>query len=136
MTEKLEYPVELKYTETHEWVRIDDDTAKLGITAFATTSLSDITFVQFDAEVGDELSKGETFGEVESVKTTSDLYMPVSGKVIAVNAELEESGDLDELMKDPYEFGWMLEIELTDPDEIKELLSVSEYEKHTQTVQH
>ena len=127
----MSYPSDLKYTETHEWIKAEGNTAKIGITSFAITALTDLTYLQFDTEVGDNLSKGETFGDIESVKTTSELYMPLSGEIVSINKELENTDNLEKLMKDPYEFGWMLEVKISEPSELETLLPMETYEKHT-----
>ena len=121
-------PEDLKYSKTHEWVQVKGKQARIGITAHAISELGDLTFLELSAEEGEVINQGEAFGEVESVKTTSELYSPISGKITAVN---EDIGDmLDELTDDPYETGWMIQIEIATPDEIEELLSVEDYEKH------
>lgn len=121
-------PEDLKYSKTHEWVQVKGKQARIGITAHAIGELGDLTFLELSAEEGEVINQGEAFGEVESVKTTSELYSPISGKITAVN---EDIGDmLDELTDDPYETGWMIQIEIATPDEIEELLSVEDYEKH------
>ncbi len=121
------YPKNLKYTQTHEWLKVEGKKAKIGISEFAIKELTDLTFLQFDVEVGDELAKGQAFGEVESVKTTSSLYMPVSGKILAIHTEVADQ--LEDMMKDPYEFGWLIEVELTNPTEVEKLYDAAAYEK-------
>jgi len=117
-------PADLKYTEDHEWLRAEDDgSATIGITDHAQTSLGDITFVELPA-VGDNLTKGDTFGTVESVKAASDLYAPVSGEVVAVNEALED--EPEQVNGDPYGTGWMIKIK---PDgEPEGLLDAAGYE--------
>lgn len=121
------YPSDLKYTTSHEWVKVEGDTIKIGITSFAITELTDLTFLQFEVEVGDAIDKGDNIAEVESVKTTSEVYTPVSGEIVELNEDLPEM--LDDLMKDPYEIGWMMKIKLSDSSELDDLLSVEAYEK-------
>lgn len=121
------YPTDFRYTKTHEWVRVEGKKAKVGISSFAIQELTDLTFLQFDVEVGDELAKGQEFGQVESVKTSSSLYLPVAGKVIAINDKVTD--ELEKLMKDPYHFGWMIEIELLHPEEVSSLMDAAAYEK-------
>ena len=104
-------PNNLKYSEDHEWVKVDGDTVTIGITEFAQSELGDIVFVELPDE-GDEIEKGEDFGSVESVKTVSELYAPVSGEVIEINEELEDSPEL--VNESPYEEAWMLKIKLSD----------------------
>jgi glycine cleavage system H protein len=116
------YPKNLKYSKEHEWV--DLETKKIGITHFAQDSLGDVVFVELP-EIGTELEVGDTIGVVESVKAVSDIYSPVSGKVIAVNEELLDSPEL--INQDPYGKGWILEMEITGGE--NELLDATEYQK-------
>lgn len=114
-----EIPAELYYTEEHEWVlRTGDDTVRVGITDYAQAALGDVVFVQLP-DVGAELTSGESFGEVESTKSVSDLYAPVSAKVLAVNENLESSPDL--VNSDPYGEGWLVDLQL-DADEMEAAL--------------
>lgn len=121
----FEIPADLRYLETHEWVRSTDGTAVVGITDFAQDELGDIVFVELPA-TGDDLVAGEAFGVIESIKAVSDLYAPVSGTVTAVNEELVDRPEL--VNDDPYDDGWMLEVDLDDPDELDELLEPAAYE--------
>ena len=130
------YPSHLKYAKSHEWLKVEGDCAKAGISSFAISQLTDLTYLQFNVDVGDTISKGQSFGDVESVKTASELYSPVSGEVVAVNKSLENTDNLEGLMKDPYEVGWMIEIKISNPSEVKELLSISDYEKHAENEAH
>ena len=124
----MEYPGELKYTKEHEWVRIEGDTGTLGITDFAQGELGDVVFVELPA-VGDTLSKDATFGTIEAVKAVSDLFAPLTGEVIEVNAAL---GDTPELVnKEPYGQGWMLKIRISNPDEVSSLLDATAYQALT-----
>lgn len=116
-------PENLKYTNDHEWALIEGNVATIGITDFAQQSLGDIVFVELPQE-GDSLSKGESFGVVESIKSVSDLYAPLSGTIIQRNSGLEDSPEL--LNNDPYQ-NWMLKIELSNQDEVGQLLNSSEY---------
>jgi len=125
----LNVPKHLRYTEEHEWVKVEDNKVKIGITDFAQDELGDIVFVELP-EVGDEVTKDEPFGSVESVKTVSELYAPVSGKVVAVNEELEDAPEL--VNESPYEKAWMIEVEPSDISEVDTLLSPEDYEKHIQ----
>ncbi len=118
------YPKDLKYTEEHEWVRVEDGVATVGITHYAQEQLGDIVFVELP-EVGQRLEKGESFGVVESVKTVSDLYSPVSGTVTAINEELLDAPE--KVNEDPYGAGWMIKLELADEGELAELLDAAEY---------
>jgi glycine cleavage system H protein len=104
---EMKIPAELKYTEDHEWVRVEGDTATVGITDFAQGELGDVVFVEIETE-GEELDKGETFGTVEAVKTVSDLFMPMGGEVAEVNEELADEPEL--VNKDPYGKGWMIKL--------------------------
>ena len=118
-------PAELKYTKDHEWVRIEGNTATIGITDFAQGELGDIVFVDVDS-VDDELSAGDVFGSVEAVKTVSDLFLPLAGKVTAFNSDLEDQPEL--LNTDPYGAGWIIKLELKDDADRSELLSAEEYQ--------
>ena len=117
-------PKGLRYTKEHEWVKIEGNKATIGITDFAQSELGDIVFVELP-EVGDEISKDQPFGSVESVKTVSELYAPVSGKVVAVNEELSDSPEF--VNESPYETAWMITIELSDEAELEELMAVDAY---------
>lgn len=120
----MNIPEELKYTKDHEWVRVDGNTAVVGITDFAQGELGDIVFVEVETE-DEELEREEVFGTVEAVKTVSDLFMPVSGKVLEFNEEIES--DPGVVNSDPYGEGWMIKVELSDPSELEDLLSASDY---------
>jgi glycine cleavage system H protein len=122
----MKIPADLKYTEDHEWVRVEGNTAVVGITDYAQNELGDVVFVEIESE-GEELDKGETFGTVEAVKTVSDLFMPVGGKVSEVNEALADDPEL--VNKDPYGKGWMIKIELNDSSETDDLLSADDYKK-------
>ena len=122
-TRTMNIPESLKYTKDHEWVKIDGDTATIGITDFAQGELGDIVYVDIETE-GDEVEQGEVFGTVEAVKTVSDLFMPITGTVEEVNEELESSPEL--INEDPYEKGWLIKVKITDTDSA-ELLSADEY---------
>ncbi|MDD4031519.1 MAG: glycine cleavage system protein GcvH [Bacteroidales bacterium] len=119
-------PVDLKYTEDHEWLRLEGEEAIVGITDFAQGELGDVVFIEIETE-GEELSKGDIFGTVEAVKTVSDLFMPVGGKVIEVNEALNDKPEL--VNKDPYGKGWMIRIKITDSKEVDNLLSADDYKK-------
>ena len=121
----MNIPADLKYSNDHEWVKIDGNIATIGITDFAQGELGDIVFV--DVETVDEsLNSGEVFGSVEAVKTVSDLFMPVSGKIIELNAEVESSPEL--INTDPYGKGWIIKVELAD-DSLEGLLDAASYQK-------
>ncbi|GIN11926.1 glycine cleavage system H protein [Shouchella clausii] len=117
-------PEELKYSEEHEWVKTEDGKVRIGITDFAQSELGDIVFVELP-EVGDEIEADEPFGSVESVKTVSELYAPISGKVVEVNAELDDSPEL--VNESPYEKAWMIVVEPADASEVDKLMSAGEY---------
>ena len=120
----MNYPAELKYSKTHEWIKAEDGVAVVGISDFAQDALGDVVFVNLPA-VGDEVTAGESFGDVESVKAVSDLICPVSGVVCAVNEELEDSPEL--LNEDPYG-AWIIKVENVTEEE--ELLNAADYEAH------
>jgi glycine cleavage system H protein len=122
--DELELPPDLLYSEDHEWVRVEGDTARVGITDYAQDQLGDITYVEIP-EVGDNLEAGEEFGTVESTKAVSEMLMPVGGEILAVNTALEESPDL--VNTDAYGAGWMLEVKMGDPDELEILMSRDKY---------
>lgn len=123
-------PDDLKYTEEHEWVRIDEENgiATVGITDFAQGELGELVYVEVDT-VGDEVEKNEVFGTVEAVKTTSDLFMPLSGEVLKFNPAIDETeGDNPALLNsDPYGEGWIVKIKISNTDEIADLLSAEQY---------
>lgn len=123
------YPKELKYTSDHEWVRVEDGMAVVGITSYAQEQLGDVVFVELP-ETGEEMDAGDSFGVIESVKTVSDMYMPVDGKIVAVNEDLEDNPEL--LNEDPFGDGWIVKIEISDPSQIDELMDSQEYEKTTE----
>lgn len=117
-------PSDLKYTEEHEWLRVEGDAVEIGITDYAQGELGDIVFVELPA-VGDKIERGDSFGTIEAVKAVSDLYAPVSGKVTETNAGLED--DPTVINRDPYGDGWMIKVELSDSSEIEKLLSADAY---------
>jgi len=121
------FPTDLRYTTDHEWLRAQGANWRVGITQFAVDQLGDITLVDLPKE-GDLVTKGQRFGTIESVKSVSDLYAPVSGKVIAVNPALKDSPEL--VNSEPYAGGWMIELEPTEKSEIDELLSPTAYTTH------
>ena len=125
--DNLNFPDDLKYTETSEWVKIEGDQARIGITDFAQHELTDIVYVEAPG-MGNTVTKGEEFGVVESVKAAADFYSPVSGEVIEVNEELNDSPDL--MNSDPYGQGWMVVIKLTNPTELDLLLTRETYLEH------
>ncbi|MFC6268306.1 glycine cleavage system protein GcvH [Frigoriflavimonas asaccharolytica] len=118
-------PSELKYTKDHEWVKMEGNIATIGITDFAQSELGDIVFVDVDT-VDDELNSGDVFGSVEAVKTVSDLFLPIAGKVTEFNEDLEDSPEL--LNSDPYGKGWIIKMEIEEGADMSELLSAEEYQ--------
>ena len=120
----MNVPDDLKYTREHEWARVKGNRVTVGITDFAQDQLGDVVFVELPS-VGDEVKRGEAFGVVESTKAVSDLFAPVSGKVVEVNDPLVEAPEI--VNDDPYEEGWMIAIEPSDPKELAELLDVKAY---------
>lgn len=120
----MNVPAELKYTKEHEWIRVEGEEAYVGITDYAQSQLGDIVFVEVETE-GDSLEAGDTFGTVEAVKTVSDLYMPVSGKVLEVNSDLETQPDL--VNKDPYGQGWIIKVRIEDKAQLDGLLGADAY---------
>ncbi|MFC5591352.1 glycine cleavage system protein GcvH [Sporosarcina soli] len=121
-------PKDLRYSEEHEWVKEESGNYRIGITHFAQSELGDIVFVELP-QVGDEVKVNEPFGSVESVKTVSELYAPISGKVLEVNEELEDNPEF--VNESPYENAWMIVVEPTDAAELDTLMSAEEYDKMT-----
>jgi len=119
-------PEELRYTREHEWIRVAGGRGTVGITHHAQEQLGDVVYVELPA-VGSEVKAGQPFGVVESVKSVSDLYAPVSGRVVAVNERLRDAPEL--VNQDPYGGGWMIEVELADPAELDRLLSAGDYRR-------
>lgn len=126
----MNLPDNLKYTEEHEWVSIEGNVATVGITDFAQGELGELVYVEVDT-VGENIDMGEVFGTVEAVKTTSELYMPMTGKVLEFNPKLDENdGDDPTLINsDPYGDGWIVKIEISDLEELKTLLDVAAYKE-------
>ncbi|HDT8833260.1 TPA: glycine cleavage system protein GcvH [Listeria monocytogenes] len=122
----MSLPKDLLYTEEHEWVKADDGSYVIGITDLAQDQLGDIVFVELP-EVGDTVTKGDSIGSIESVKTVSDFYAPVTGKVVAVNETLEDEPEL--INSNPYDTGWILKLEEVEEADVKALLSSDDYEK-------
>jgi len=123
----MDFPEELKYTEEHEWVMVEDELAVIGITDFAQDALGDVVFVELP-EVGTEVVAGKAFGVVESVKAVSDIYAPISGTVEEVNEDLPDAPEI--LNTSPYEDGWMVKIRMADPSEVDDLMSAEDYQAH------
>jgi len=116
----MNFPKELKYTRNDEWIRMEGDEGVIGITDYAQDQLSDIVFVEFLVDVGESLEQGKTFAAVESVKAAAEVYMPVSGKIIAVNEDLPDAPE--KVNSDPYGEAWMARIKISDPSELDDLL--------------
>ncbi|TDX83920.1 glycine cleavage system protein GcvH [Epilithonimonas xixisoli] len=119
-------PSELKYTKDHEWVKVEGDVATIGITDYAQGELGDIVFVDVDT-VDEDLNEGDVFGSVEAVKTVSDLFLPIPGTVLEVNADLEDQPEL--LNTDPYGKGWIIKLKVADSADFANLLSAEEYQE-------
>jgi len=122
----MNIPENLKYTKDHEWIRVENGTAYVGVTDYAQGELGDIVFIEIET-VDEMLEKEEVFGTIEAVKTVSDLFMPVSGKILKVNPKLESNPEL--VNKDPYGDGWMVEVNLKDPSELNDLLTAAQYKE-------
>jgi len=120
----MNFPAELKYTKDHEWIKVDGDVATIGITDFAQKELGDIVYVDI-ATIGETLDAEVVFGTVEAVKTVSDLFMPVSGEVLELNAEIEAQPEL--VNSDPYGKGWMIKVKISDASQLAGLLSADAY---------
>jgi glycine cleavage system H protein len=122
----MNFPKELKYTKEHEWIKVEGDTALIGITDFAQKELGDIVFLDINM-LGSEVGKDQVFGTVEAVKTVSDLFMPVSGKVLELNGNVESNPEL--VNSDPYGKGWVIKVSLKNKAELDQLLSADDYKK-------
>ena len=124
----MNIPKELKYTKEHEWISIDGDVATIGISDFAQSELGELVYVEVET-VGETLAKDEVFGTVEAVKTTSDLFMPVSGEVLEFNGKLSENDGDDPTLanNDPYGEGWIIKVKMSDPSEFEGLMSAADY---------
>ncbi len=128
------YPKDLRYTKEHEWAKSVGNELTIGNTAFAVEQLGDITLVNVDAKVGDTLTEGKAFGTIESVKTLSDLFAPVSGKVVKINGDLEAKPEL--VNEDCYGKGWMVVIAVGNPGDIEKLMSEADYLEHVKAAGH
>ena len=122
----MNFPENLKYTKEHEWVSIEGDTATIGVTEFAQSELGDIVFVEIETE-GESFAQNEVFGSIEAVKTVSDLYMPISGEIVAVNADLEDAPE--SVNESPYEKGWMIKVKASNLSEIDHLMDAETYKE-------
>lgn len=123
----MNIPSDLKYTPNDEWIRVEGNIGTVGITDFAQNQLSDIVYVEIIVAVGDEVKKGDSCATLESVKAAADVYLPASGKVVAINEALPDTPE--KVNSDPYGEAWMVKIELSDPSELEELLDAAAYEK-------
>ena len=122
------YPKDLKYTKTHEWIKVENDVGTVGITDFAAKQLTDLVYIELPS-VGEKITKGSPFGVIESVKAAEDLNSPVSGEVVEVHEELSQQIDL--ISKDPYGEGWMIKVKLQNPEELNNLMNSEDYEEWT-----
>ena len=122
----MNFPEDLKYTKDHEWIRVEGDVAYVGITDYAQSELGEIVYVDITTE-GETVAKEEVFGTIEAVKTVSDLFMPASGEVLEVNAELEDAPEL--VNQEPYGKGWLIKVSVADATELGSLLSAEEYQQ-------
>ena len=122
----MKIPEDLFYTHDHEWIRSEGNTAVIGITDFAQGELGDVVFIEIETQ-GETLAKGDVFGTVEAVKTVSDLFMPVGGEVVEVNADLTDNPEY--VNKDPYGKGWLIRINVTDSADFNDLLTAGQYQK-------
>lgn len=122
----MNFPESLKYTKEHEWVKVDGNIATIGITEFAQSELGDIVYVDINTQ-GQSINQGEVFGTVEAVKTVSDLFMPLSGKILELNKGLESNPE--SVNKDPYGNGWMIRLEMSNSSELDGLMNASDYQK-------
>jgi glycine cleavage system H protein len=125
----MNIPENLKYTKDHEWIKVEGDTAIVGITDFAQKELGDIVFVEVETE-GETLDKEETFGTIEAVKTVSDMFMPVGGEVLEFNTNLEDTPEL--INTDPYGEGWIIKIKIADSNQLNDLLSAEDYKNQVE----
>ena len=130
----MSIPADLKYTKDHEWTKVDGKRITVGITAFAVEQLGDITLVNLDVKVGDEIAVGKAFGTIESVKTLSDLFAPLSGKIVDINKELDAKPEL--VNEDAYGKGWMVVIEAADAKAADALLDEKAYAEHVKASAH
>ena len=122
----MNLPEELKYTEEHEWIKVDGNIATIGITDFAQGELGDIVYIEIDS-IGNELYVSEIFGTIEAVKTVSDLFMPIKGTVLEINSNIESTPEI--VNEDPYDKGWIIKIEISENRDIENLLSANDYRK-------
>jgi len=126
----MKTPTGLKYAKTDEWIKVEGDEAKLGISDYAQDQLSDVVYVEFMVDVDDHVSKGDAVATVESVKAASDVIFPASGTIVAINEDLADTPEM--LNSEPYEGGWMVKMVFDDPSELDEMLEAEEYEAYNE----
>lgn len=124
----MDYPADLKYTENDEWIRIEGETAVVGITDYAQDQLSDVVYVEYTVDIGEDVDQGDSFAAVESVKAAADVYSPVAGTVVGLNDDLLGSPEL--VNTDPYGEAWMVQVEIASPDELEGLMDSDAYERY------
>ena len=122
----MNFPTNIKYTKDHEWIKVEGEFAKIGITEYAQGELGDIVFVELP-KIGSKLEQGKSFGTIEAVKAVSDLYAPVNGEVVELNKEVQDSPEV--VNKEPYERGWMVKVRIENPAQLANLLDVEAYKK-------
>jgi glycine cleavage system H protein len=130
MEDDMQFPQDLKYSEHDEWVRVEAEIGSIGVSDYAQDQLSDVVYVEITADVGDTIAKGDMFGLIESVKAAADVYMPLSGTLTEVNEALIDTPEL--VNSDPYGEAWMVKFELSNPEELNELMDSASYEKYVQ----
>lgn len=130
----MENPKELKYTKTDEWVKVDGNVATIGVTDYAQSQLSDIVYLEFLVESGDDLKKGNSIVTMESVKAAADVNSPISGKIIEINASLAD--EFESINSDPFGNGWMIKVEMSDKTELDSMLEASDYSEYCENREH
>jgi glycine cleavage system H protein len=130
--QKMEFPKELRYSQEHEWVAVEENIATIGITDYAQEQLGDVVYIELP-EVGTQVTKDEAFGVVESVKAVSDVYAPVSGTVTEINVPLPDSPET--INEDPYGDAWMIRVDMSDPGEVEDLMTAAQYKKFVEEEQ-
>ena len=126
----MKYPQELKYLSTDEWVKVEDGIATIGITDYAQDALSDVVYVEFEIDPDDEVSAGDSFGTIETVKAAAEVHFPVSGTVLEVNEEVVDTPEM--LNQEPYEGGWLVKVQVSDESELDALMDAAAYEAYCQ----
>lgn len=126
---RMKYPEDLKYSKNDEWVRVEDNVGTIGISDFAQDQLSDIVYLEVANDIGDEMSHGDNIGTVESVKAASDVYMPISGKLLEINDALMDTPEV--INSDPYGEGWIIKVEMSDTAELADLFDFQAYQENT-----